>query len=171
MQGQDVLMSSGDDAGSPNWETPDEFFDRLNKEHGPFVLDAAATAKNSKCIQYISARTNALEQSWYADGGGPVFVNPPYGRGLDKWVEKAAFESRRHRIRVVMLVPARTDTRWYHEIALQEARQIIFVKGRIKFKLPGKKNSATFPSMVVVFDGKLVNYPVFRTMNAKEKIK
>jgi site-specific DNA-methyltransferase (adenine-specific) len=168
MQNQDVLMSSGDDSGSPNWETPDEFYARLNKEHGPFVLDAAATAKNSKCIAYLSSKQNALESSWNNDSGS-VFCNPPYGRGLDKWVEKAAFESRRHRIRVVMLVPARTDTKWYHEIVLQQAWIVTFVKGRIQFHLPGKtKNSATFPSMVIVFDGRSgSHFPIFTTMLAR----
>lgn len=168
MQGQDILMQSGDDAGSPNWCTPDDFFQRLNDELGPFYFDAAATAKNTKCPMYYSSKENALENTW---DFGTVFCNPPYGRGLDKWIRKGAFEAKQNRQRVVFLVPARTDTKWYHEIVLQEARQIIFVKGRIQFTMPGKKkNSATFPSMVIVFDGiEHPTGPVFRTMNAREK--
>jgi len=79
--------------------------------------------------------------------GGNVFCNPPYGRELGKWVEKAYNESRKGAC-VVMLIPARTDTRWFHDFILGRA-EIRFLRGRLKFG--GSKNSAPFPSMVVVF--------------------
>lgn len=149
MQGHDVLMSSGDDAGSPDWATPPEFFERLVEEFGEFSLDAAATKANTKvpCC-YYTKKDNALEQPWK---GRQVFCNPPYGRGIGAWVEKARAEAAIQKNTIVMLLPARTDTRWFHEVVVPDATAIYLVRGRIKFRLPGKKNSATFPSMVVVF--------------------
>lgn len=157
MHSQAVLMSSGDDAGSPNWETPETFFDTLSAMFGPFTLDAAATAKNSKCARYWTSKDNALTQSWKVYGagqaGGATFCNPPYGKGLAAWVEKGAAEAAIQKVNVVMLLPARMDSRWFHNIVMPRANHVFFVKGRIKFKLPGKKNAATFPSIVVVFGG------------------
>ncbi len=150
MKNQDVLMSSGDDDGSTNWETPRDFFQMIDRIYGPYELDACATAKNTKCPVYFSSRDNALEQPWR----GRVFCNPPYGRGVTgKWIAKAEYEARVNDAAVTMLVPARTDTKWWHEIVLRRAAQVIFVKGRIKFHLPGQedRNSATFPSALIMF--------------------
>ena len=163
MRGQDVLMSSGDTTGSPDWETPQPFFDLLNDYFGPFTLDAAATAKTTKCDHYYSSLHNALIQCW----PGTVFCNPPYGAGLADWINHGWKQSLKHNRRVVMLLPARTDIAVYHDIVLPRATCILFVRGRIKFKLPGKKNSATFPSMVVVFDSeakKITGLPYFGTV-------
>jgi len=168
MKGQDVLMSSGDDEGSSDWETPQAFFDILDEKLGPFTLDAAATAKNTKCARYYSSRHNALEQPWKVYGlgqaSGVTFCNPPYGKGLGKWIEHGYRESVKHKQRVVMLLPARTDTIWYHDIVMPFAGAVYFVRGRVRFKMPGKKNSATFPSIVVVFDRPDTGGPTFGTI-------
>lgn len=81
---------------------------------------------------------------------GAVWCNPPYGREISKWVQKSSEESKLHNETVVMLIPARTDTKWFHEYIYNKA-EVRFVKGRLKFG--DSKNSAPFPSMVVVFDG------------------
>ncbi len=149
MKGQEVLMSSGDQQGSSDWATPKPFFDLLNQAFGPFTLDAAATAKTAKCDHYYSSRDNALEKPWK----GTVFCNPPYGRGIADWIWKGYGESMLFsNDLVVMLLPARTDLKVFHDCIIPYAAAVLFVRGRIQFKLPGKKNSATFPSMVVVFD-------------------
>ena len=149
MKGQDVLMSSGDTTGSPDWATPWAFFNLLDSVLGHFELDAAATQKTAKCGRYYSSVHNALEQPWK----GVVFCNPPYGRGVGAWITKGYVESRQpYCNRVVMLLPARTDLVAFHDTILPYATAVLFVRGRIRFKLPGKKDSATFPSMVVLFD-------------------
>ncbi len=149
MKGQEVLMSSGDQQGSYDWATPESFYDLLNEAFGPFALDAAASRKNAKCSVYFNRKDNALEQPWK----GAVFCNPPYGRGIDEWIWKGFGESMQfYNDLVVMLLPARTDLKVFHDCILPCAAAVLFVRGRIQFKLPGKKNSATFPSMVVVFD-------------------
>ena len=90
------------------WETPQEFFDILNAEFH-FTLDACALPENSKCAQYYTPEQDGLSQSWT----GTVWCNPPYGREISRWVEKAA-KSAAQGAMVVMLLPARTDTRWFH---------------------------------------------------------
>ena len=127
-----------------DWETPQDFFDNLNSEFG-FTLDAAASLTNHKCDKYYSIENNGLEQEWDQS----TYCNPPYGRGVFSWVQKAYFESLKGKT-IVMLLPARTDTRWFHEFILGKA-EIRFIKGRLKFG--GSKNSAPFPSMVVVYRG------------------
>lgn len=128
------------------WETPKEFFDALNKEFS-FSLDVCATKENAKCENYFSPEQDGLSHEWT----GTVWCNPPYGRGVVKWVRKAS-ESARNGATVVMLLPARTDTKWFHEYIYGKA-EIRFIRGRLKF---GKaKNSAPFPSMVAVFRGRV----------------
>ena len=124
------------------WATPQDFFDKLNEEFH-FTLDAAAIAENAKCKRYYTPEDDGLFQPWE----GVVWCNPPYGKQIGKWVRKG-FESARGGATVVMLVPARTDTAWFHDYILGKA-EIRFVRGRLKFG--ESKNSAPFPSMVVVF--------------------
>ena len=124
------------------WETPQEFFDILNAEFH-FTLDACALPENAKCAQYYTPEQDGLSQSWT----GTVWCNPPYGREISRWVEKAA-KSAEQGAMVVMLLPARTDTRWFHRYIYGKA-EIRFVPGRLKFG--GSKNSAPFPSMVAIF--------------------
>lgn len=125
------------------WETPQDFFDHLNDEFH-FNVDVCATPDNAKCDIYFTKENDGLSQSW---GGYTCWCNPPYGREIGKWVQKA-FLSSKDGSTVVMLLPARTDTKWFHEYIYNQA-EIRFIKGRLKFG--NSKNSAPFPSMVVVF--------------------
>ena len=138
--GKEVLFSSR----SEDWETPQEFFNMLDAEFH-FTLDPCASAENHKCELYFTKEQNGLQESW---GGDKVFCNPPYGRQIGKWVEKAYMESQKPDTTVVMLIPARTDTKWFHKFIYGKA-EIKFVKGRLKFG--GADNNAPFPSMVVIF--------------------
>ena len=132
------LMSSNTD----EWATPKLFFQELdNKYH--FTLDPCATKENHKCDKYYTKEDNGLEKSW---GGEIVYVNPPYGREISKWVEKAYMENKKGAF-IVMLLPARTDTRWFHNY-IYKKHEIEFIKGRIKFN--DGKQAAPFPSMLVI---------------------
>lgn len=123
------------------WSTPQDLFDKLNSEFW-FTLDPCATPENAKCKKYYTIEDNWLVQSWDSDR---VFCNPPYWRQISKWVKKG-FESKNL---VVMLLPARTDTSWFHDYIYNKS-EIRFLRGRLKFG--GCKNSAPFPSMVVIFN-------------------
>lgn len=136
-----LMFSSNTDL----WATPKPFYDELNKEFH-FTLDPCATDENHKCEKYYTKNEDGLSQDW---AGETVFCNPPYGREIKRWVEKCYKESLKTNTKVVMLVPARTDTLWFHDFVYHKAKEIRFIKGRLKFG--GSKNSAPFPSMVVVF--------------------
>ena len=124
------------------WETPKDLFDKLNKEFH-FALDVCATPENAKCEEFYTKEQDGLKQPWK----GTVWCNPPYGRQIGEWVRRAFLASVSGST-VVMLLPARTDTKWFHEYIYGKA-EIRFIRGRLKFG--GSKNSAPFPSMVVVF--------------------
>lgn len=126
-----------------DWETPQWLFDMLDAEFG-FTLDVCATAENAKVPQFYSPEMDGLSKPWT----GVCWCNPPYGRAVWRWVKKAYEESRKGAT-VVMLLPARTDTRWFHEWVYERAAEIRFLRGRLRFG--GAKNSAPFPSMIVVF--------------------
>ncbi len=143
-----------------NWATPQEFFDRLNKEFD-FTLDVCAEDWNAKCNWYITEEENGLRLPWH----GRVFMNPPYGSTIGQWVEKAYKESQTNAQFVVCLIPARTDTRWWHNWVMQSA-EIRFIKGRLSFSEFG---TAPFPSVVVLFC-KGVTTPILTTMLANEVI-
>ncbi len=132
-----------------DWKTPTEFYKELNREFH-FTMDACATKTNHKHRNYISRKENALKVNWKAHGGGVTFMNPPYGREIGKWVAKAYQESL-NRCLVVCLLPARPDTKWFHEIC-SKAAEIRFIKGRLRFE--GAKFTAPSPSMVVIFKKK-----------------
>lgn len=127
------------------WSTPQDFFDKLDSEF-KFNLDPCSTHENAKCEKYFTIEDNGLIKSWE---GYNVFCNPPYGRELKKWVKKAYEESKKENTKIVMLIPARTDTSYFHDYIYNKAKEIRFVRGRLKFGQA--KNSAPFPSMVVVF--------------------
>jgi site-specific DNA-methyltransferase (adenine-specific) len=150
-----VLMFS---SKSTDWSTPQDFFEKLNWRFGPFDLDPCAESDSAKCATFFTEEDNGLTKDWE---GHTVFVNPPYGRGIDKWIEKAYNESRKPNTKVVMLVPARTDTKYWHKY-IMVASQVYFVKGRLKFG--DSENCAPFPSAVVVFDGRN-RQQVFGAMN------
>ena len=134
-------------SNTDDWETPQWLFDRLNWIFG-FDLDVCASDENHKCDRYFTAEQDGLKNSW---GGCKCWCNPPYGRQIGKWVEKAARSvEETDGTLVVMLIPARTDTRWYHEyIAHNPMAHAVFLKGRLTFGRA--KHNAPFPSMVVVF--------------------
>ena len=127
------------------WSTPNDFFDKLNDEFH-FTLDPCSTHENAKCYKHFTEEENGLLQDW---GNEVVFCNPPYGRQIKDWVKKAYEESQKDNTTVVMLIPARTDTIYFHEYIYHKA-EIRFIKGRLKFG--DAKNSAPFPSMVVIFE-------------------
>lgn len=141
------------------WATPQYFFNKLNEEF-KFTLDPCSNGVNNKCAKFFTAEENGLLQDWQ---GSAVFMNPPYGRVIGEWVKKAYQEGLKEGTIVVALIPARTDTKYWHEYVMN-AREIRFVKGRIKFG--DSNNSAPFPSAVVIFDGKQV--PKISVMTAKE---
>ena len=132
-----VLFSSQ----SVDWETPIHFFNELNSEFN-FQLDVCASPKNAKCRRFFTEETDGLSQDWK----GTCWMNPPYGRQIADWMKKA-YESSIAGATIVCLVPARTDTRWWHEFAMRG--EIRFVRGRLKFG--GSKFNAPFPSAVVIF--------------------
>jgi site-specific DNA-methyltransferase (adenine-specific) len=131
------------ESGRDDWETPQELFDELDREFG-FTLDPCATAENAKCAKYHTPSEDGLARDWT---GETVFCNPPYGRRQDAWVRKCREHGAGGGV-AVMLIPARTDTARFHDLILGNA-EIRFLRGRLKFG--GAKDSAPFPSMVVVF--------------------
>jgi phage N-6-adenine-methyltransferase len=135
-----TLLSSQD----MTWETPKDFFDNIDNEFH-FTLDPCATPETAKCKKFYTKEDDGLKQDWT---GEIVFCNPPYGSEIKNWVEKCSKEN----AKVVMLIPARTDTKYFHEFIYQKPDvEIRFIKGRLKFG--GKqKGSAPFPSMLVIFN-------------------
>lgn len=123
------------------WYTPQDFFKKYDDVY-KFETDVCATDDNAKCAKYYTEEMDGLSQEWL----GVCWMNPPYGRTIVKWMKKA-YESSLEGATVVCLVPARTDTNWWHDYAMKG--DIEFIKGRLKFG--GSKNSAPFPSAVVVF--------------------
>lgn len=135
------LMSSE----TPEWETPAALFKELDSDLGPFNLDVAANAWNAKCPTFFTEDQDGLSQPWT----GRVWCNPPYGRTIGKWVEKARDAALSGSAEVVVcLLPARTDTAWWHDFIMTDAAEVRFIRGRVKF---GGQGPAPFPSAVVVF--------------------
>ena len=140
------------------WATPQDFFDRWDAIYH-FTLDVCALPENAKCERYFTPEQDALKQDWT----GVCWMNPPYGRGIGAWVRKA-YESAQNGATVVCLLPARTDTAWWHDYCMHG--DITFVRGRLKFG--GSKNGAPFPSAVVVFDGR--KYGRFDQQGSSDKL-
>lgn len=138
----EVHFSSKDNT----WETPQDFFDKLNEEFS-FTLDVCAVDTTAKCERYFTPEVDGLAQDW---GQEICWMNPPYGREIKKWVEKA-YKASLNGATVVCLVPSRTDTNWWHDYIVH-ADEVRFIKGRLKFG--GAKNSAPFPSAVAIFKSK-----------------
>jgi phage N-6-adenine-methyltransferase len=153
MKGQRALFSRASD----EWETPDNLFKQLDDEFH-FEMDAAATEENSKCKLFFDKELNALTCDW----GDPTFCNPPYSK-IAAFMKKAYEESQKGKT-IVCLIPARTDTRQFHDYCMK-ASEIRLLKGRMKFDnrtLPSwradgshKKSGATFPSAIIVFDERM----------------
>lgn len=136
-----------------DYETPPELFLSLSQEFGPFVADVAAVASTAKVPHYYGPDreppfNDGLKIVW----GGVLWMNPPYGRQTPAWVKKASESP----AKVVCLLPARTDTAWFHDYVLPKAKIVRFLRGRPKFWIDGKPTGSggKFPSMVVVFDGR-----------------
>lgn len=136
-----VLFSSKYDS----WTTPPDFFRRLDDEF-KFNLDVASSEDNHLCSSFYTISDNALSKPWT----GTCFCNPPYSRGLYKWIQYGYQQSLLGNT-IVFLIPSRTDTKWFHDFCLPFG-EIRFIKGRLKFG--GSHNSAPFPSMVVIFHAK-----------------
>lgn len=138
----DVMFSSKTEM----WETPQDLFDKLNEEFH-FTLDVCATPENAKCENFYTPEQDGLMQPWK----GIIWCNPPYGREIGSWVRRAMLSSIGDSV-VVMLLPARTDTRWFHDYIYKRKRvEIRFLRGRLKFG--NSKTNAPFPSMICVFRG------------------
>ena len=130
------------------WSTPQYLFEQLNNEFN-FTLDPCATDENKKCENHFTKEDDGLSRSWKDE---TVFCNPPYGRQIGKWVKKAYEETKDENTKVVMLIPSRTDTKYFHDY-IYEICEVRFLKGRVYFEKGGKKvGRAPFPSMVVVFN-------------------
>lgn len=135
-----VLFSSKTD----EWSTPQDLYDELNKEFN-FTLDPCATNENHKCEKYYTLVDNGLLKDWSRE---TVFMNPPYGREITQWIAKA-YHTSLEGATIVCLLPARTNTNWFHAFIINKAKEIRFLKGKIKFG--NSKTGAPFPSMIVVF--------------------
>lgn len=139
-------------SSNKEWETPDSLFQVYKKEFN-IVLDVCATALNTKCKAYFDKKTNGLSSSWnianelVSDGDSACWMNPPYGRGIDRWVKKAHEEALKG-VTTVALLPARTDTSWFQGY-IYNKYEVRFLKGRVKFV--DAPSSAPFPSMIVIF--------------------
>lgn len=129
-------------SATDQWPTPQWLFDALDAEFG-FDLDVCASPEHAKCRRYYSPAVDGLQQTWE----GVCWMNPPYGRGIGSWVRKA-HESARNGATVCCLLPARTDTKWWHRHVMH-ATEIRFLKGRLRFG--NAKAGAPFPSAIVVF--------------------
>jgi|TARA_R100001015_G_C4549185_1_gene111443 phage N-6-adenine-methyltransferase len=129
---------------SNEWTTPNDFYKELNKEFN-FTLDPCCTKTNAKCKKFFTKKDDGLSKDWFNE---TVFMNPPYGREIKNWIKKAYEESLKGAL-VVCLIPARTDTTYWHNYCMKG--EIRFIKGRLKFS---NKNSAPFPSAVVIFRNK-----------------
>lgn len=132
---------------SYEWETPRELFEALDSFYH-FDLDVCATEENAKCGSYYTKEEDGLSREWR----GVCWMNPPYGREIGKWVRKAYESAMKPGTTVVCLLPARTDTGWWHDYVCAGASGVSFLRGRLCFSGRGR---APFPSALVVF-GSLV---------------
>jgi phage N-6-adenine-methyltransferase len=111
-------------------------------------LDVCATDENAKCRKFYTRDQDGLRQRWSRSN----WMNPPYGKNIALWITKAYSEAKKGNLTVALL-PARTDTRWFHQYIYRRHRTK-FIKGRLKFG--GSENPAPFPSMIVIFKPKVL---------------
>lgn len=132
-------------AQTVEWETPDRLFRGLD-DLFHFDLDVCATPENAKCARFYSPKENGLHQTWR----GTCWMNPPYGKEIGKWVRAAYFSSCAGTT-VVGLIPARTDTHWFHDWVLGRAT-VIFLRGRIYHLQKGEViGRSPFPSLIAIW--------------------
>lgn len=132
-------------SATDDWAAPQDFFDRVAARFGPFDLDVCASPKNAKAPRFYTKGEDGLRQEWV----GRCWMNPPYGREIGHWMRKA-YEAAQSGATVVCLVPARTDTAWWHDYAARGC--VEFIRGRLKFG--DSKTSAPFPNALVIFEGR-----------------
>lgn len=130
-------------SNSDEWSTPQNLFGWLNEQYH-FTLDPCASADNHKCDKYFTIKDDGLEQSWE---GETVFINPPYS-DIKRWVKKVYDETQKPITTAWLLVPARTDTSYFHDYVMK-SNFVYLIRGRLKFG--NSKNCAPFPSMLVYF--------------------
>ena len=133
------------------WATPNEIFNFAQNRWGNFTLDAAANLFNSKVTNFISENQDALKTSWISNN---TWLNPPYGRQMPKFIQRALNQVREGNTnRVVCLIASRTDTKIFQDVIFPYASELYFIKGRIKFLKNGEKvQGANYASVFVVFD-------------------
>ena len=141
------------------WETPQWLFDRLAKEF-PMMTDVCALPENAKCMRFFTPEMDGLAQEW----SGFCWMNPPYGREIGKWVKKARESAAEGSATVVCLVPARTDTAWWHEYC--KSAEVRMLRGRLKFG--GSQSGAPFPSAVVIFHAHLDPGAIYSFVDLRE---
>jgi len=149
-----VLNSNLYSSNKFDWATPQDLFDKLHAEFG-FTLDVCATADNAKCPYFYTPADDGLSQSWE----GVIWMNPPYGRGIDKWVKKAC-ESSKQGCLCICLLPVRSDTRWWHDYVMKSF-EIRLLTRRLSFQ--GSNNKAPFPAAIVIFSSQ-DNHPFLTSM-------
>ena len=130
------------------WGTPIDLFNELNNEFN-FTLDPCSTHENAKCEKHYTLKENGLNQDWKNE---TVFCNPPYGSEIKHWIKKCHDEHIKNNITIVLLIPARTDTQYFHNYIYKKC-ELRFIKGRVKFidENGNSKNSAPFPSMIAIY--------------------
>ena len=147
--GRALLGGVGPDAAT-DWATPPALFEALNREFA-FTLDVCASPWNAKLPRYFTEKQDGLAQDW---SGERCYMNPPYGRGIDRWLEKAFVETRWKCPLVVALIPVRTDTRWWHVWVAGAATEVRYLKGRVQFVgRRGEAWSAPFASALAIYRG------------------
>lgn len=150
-----------------DWETPPDLFEALHREFR-FTVDAAANERNHKLpLWYGPGSPLGIENALIVHWDGVAYLNPPYGPRVGIWVAKACEEAAAYNATVVCLLPARTDTSWWHGYVLTRASEIRFILGRIRFV--GAKHPAPFPSCIVVFPiGGSARPPVVRSWSPQD---
>jgi len=162
------LFTSKDEA----WRTPPYVFNYFNKKYH-FTFDAAATPYNAMTKKYFTKLDDSLTKNWCITRKKKrsIWLNPPYSRNMYPWIEKAWKESQKGCL-VAVLVFARTDTKWWHEIVLKHAYKIHFIKGRLKFleSRTGKeaKSGAPAPSCIIIFKRHRQKYPIIVSDDRQE---
>lgn len=141
LRGSLAVMGS---SRSVEWHTPRALFEELAAEFGGFDLDPCCTSASALCSTFYTREDDGLAKPW----SGHVFMNPPYGKTIGRWMAKAWEESQRGAL-VVCLVPARVDTRWWHDIVMASGAEVRFPRGRVTFA--NAENPAPFPVAIVVF--------------------
>ena len=145
-----------------DWVTPRGLFNKLNAEFG-FTCDVCASAENTMCDKYYDEKTDGLSMDWSQNRFN--WMNPPYGSQIGKWMKKACKSD----ANVVCLVPARTDTGWWHNYVMGSATEVRFIRGRVKFSRDGGEPApAPFPSAIVVYRAGLRRFPTMMSVYERE---